>query len=821
MYEKIEELKRTAEQGDPDAQFYLGMCYATGKGVEQDYVQATKWRTKAAEQGHAEAQYALGLYYGSKQDTEQSILWYTKAAKQGHVKAQSMLGIHYHFRFYQNGVKDDYEQAILWYTKAAKQGDTDAQNNLTKLGVKLDCAPVVFKDFDNRQNNLANLSAKLDDEQKEKLIVDRNCISKFQGCIAAGIFHTVGLRVDGTVVATGDNQGGQCNVDGWRDITAISCGWYHTVGLREDGTVVANGRNNYGQCDVGGWRNIVAIAAGSSHTVGLRADGSIVATGTNEYGSCDVGGWRNIVAISACNYYTVGLRVDGTVVAIGHTEETPCDVGGWRNIVTISAGFFHIIGLRADGTVVATGDNARGICDVGGWRNIVAIAAGALQTVGLKEDGTVVATGESKYGECSVGGWRNIVAIVAGGVHSVGLRVDGTVVATGSSGAIGSVGGWRNIGSSKEYLIGLQQKKKAEQYARLLSRKKTVSSLAWKEFLQLAGDFRSDLLKGYENSAALAVECDRLAEKAKEGAYEQLLQAKVQADNRADPDIVEYRGLVKKFLEFGRGYKDVSMLSERCEQIARNQELKIQCDDLIAKISTASAEKDFRNLAEQFRTLGNYPDAVLQAVECDRLAEKAKAEAFDKLLQAKVQADNKVEAIVEYRGLVGRFLEFGSYNGADGLARECAGKAYAQEQKTYYDNLFSRMAMAVSEEDFDVLEEGFRAMRNYPDAVIRADECAQKAKPLKYANLISKQRKVSRVAELRELSERFRKLGNYLDSVMRAEECEKEATHRQAEYVSRGLCWNCGSEVGGGSFAKKLIDSLFTKKCKECGMTQR
>ena len=36
--------------------------------------------------------------------------------------------------------------------------------------------------------------------------------------ISAGRFHTVGLRSDGTAVATGDNSLGQCDVSGWRDL---------------------------------------------------------------------------------------------------------------------------------------------------------------------------------------------------------------------------------------------------------------------------------------------------------------------------------------------------------------------------------------------------------------------------------------------------------------------------------------------------------------------------------------------------------------------------------------------------------------------------
>jgi len=39
--------------------------------------------------------------------------------------------------------------------------------------------------------------------------------------VATGIFHTVGLKADGTVVAVGDNNYGQCDVQGWTDIQVL------------------------------------------------------------------------------------------------------------------------------------------------------------------------------------------------------------------------------------------------------------------------------------------------------------------------------------------------------------------------------------------------------------------------------------------------------------------------------------------------------------------------------------------------------------------------------------------------------------------------
>ncbi len=254
----------------------------------------------------------------------------------------------------------------------------------------------------------------------------------FSNIIATGMLHTIALKVDGTVVATGYNECGQCDVSDWADITAIIAGDYHTVGLKADGTVVATGLNRYDQCDVSDWTDIVAIAAGQYHTVGLKANGTVVATGRNEYGECDVSDWTDIVAVSAGELHTVGLKADGSVIATGYNKYGECDISDWSDIVAIAAGNCYTVGLKADGTVVATGYNTYGACDVSDWTDIVAIAA-ENHTVGLKADGTVVATGKNEYGACDVSDWTDIVAIAAGQYHTVGLKADGTVVATGSN----------------------------------------------------------------------------------------------------------------------------------------------------------------------------------------------------------------------------------------------------------------------------------------------------------------------------------------------------------------------------------------------------
>ena len=43
-------------------------------------------------------------------------------------------------------------------------------------------------------------------------------MDKKKDTLAAGHRHTVGLKSDGTVTAVGDNEYGQCDVNGWHGI---------------------------------------------------------------------------------------------------------------------------------------------------------------------------------------------------------------------------------------------------------------------------------------------------------------------------------------------------------------------------------------------------------------------------------------------------------------------------------------------------------------------------------------------------------------------------------------------------------------------------
>ena len=241
------------------------------------------------------------------------------------------------------------------------------------------------------------------------------------------------------VVAWGYNNYGQTNVPpGLSNVVAVAAGYYHNVALRADGSVAAWGYNSYGQTNVPpGLCNVVAVAAGESHSVALRADGSVAAWGDNYYGQTNVPlGLSNVVAVAAGRYHSLALRVDGTLAAWGYNGHGETNVpSGLSNVVAVAAGYSHNVVLRADGTVAAWGNNDDGKTNIpSGLSNVVAVAAGGSHSAALRADGTVAAWGNNDYGKTNIpSGLSNVVAVAAGRNHSLALRVDGTLAAWGNN----------------------------------------------------------------------------------------------------------------------------------------------------------------------------------------------------------------------------------------------------------------------------------------------------------------------------------------------------------------------------------------------------
>jgi alpha-tubulin suppressor-like RCC1 family protein len=231
--------------------------------------------------------------------------------------------------------------------------------------------------------------------------------------LAAGLYHTVALKSDGTVWAWGYDQG------------------YGALGDGTAGTIKPYAVSVLTESDNQPLDDVVAIATSHAHCLALRSDGS-------------VWGWG------------YGQGVDGSTSVLTRAVQ----VSGLNGFVGVAAGVNLSATVRVDGTVWAWGENSQGQLghgstiasvrperaanltraaqvDVGpNGQHVVALVPGAAG------EQTVWAWGSARYGQmgdsstaplvdrlspAQVPHMVDVVATSAGASHTVALIGDGTV----------------------------------------------------------------------------------------------------------------------------------------------------------------------------------------------------------------------------------------------------------------------------------------------------------------------------------------------------------------------------------------------------------
>jgi TPR repeat protein len=123
------------EDPDPEAYYYLGLCYSTGTGIEKDAKRAFECFEKAAKARNPRGICNLAFCYengtGVKKDVREAADLYEEAAALENPTAMYRLGY-----LHEKGAlgDDDVKSAREWYKKAAALGNDDAKKRLERIG---------------------------------------------------------------------------------------------------------------------------------------------------------------------------------------------------------------------------------------------------------------------------------------------------------------------------------------------------------------------------------------------------------------------------------------------------------------------------------------------------------------------------------------------------------------------------------------------------------------------------------------------------------------------------------------------------------------
>jgi TPR repeat protein len=122
-------LSASAESGDADSMFQLGIHLYEGKDMPQDGQAAFEVWIRAAQKGHLKAQYYVGELYLKRTpaDAIEAVFWFRRSSQKGYELATNALGNCYRDGF---GVAKNMNEAVRLYRQAARKGFDEAQASL-------------------------------------------------------------------------------------------------------------------------------------------------------------------------------------------------------------------------------------------------------------------------------------------------------------------------------------------------------------------------------------------------------------------------------------------------------------------------------------------------------------------------------------------------------------------------------------------------------------------------------------------------------------------------------------------------------------------